>query len=184
MKKRKFTIQPELVLFLSMLIYTKPELAIPFLAASLLHELGHIAMLYCIKHCNMQANIGLHGAIITTESLGYRQKLLTTLAGPAANFLCLLYNPLSPAFATYNLILGLYNLLPLTFLDGGTILHTSLAIHLSLDRADSISRSVSFFTAAVLFIIGIFASRRYGMLPVLLSGMIFFRCIEAYYLVS
>lgn len=184
MKRGNTTIQPELILFLSVLIYTNPEYAIPFLFAATLHELGHITMLHCIKHCTISTIIGLHGAEITTGALDYRQKLLTTLAGPAANFLGLLYRPLSPAFAIYNLILGLYNLLPLPFLDGGTILHTILAMRLPLDRADLISRIIAMITALFLFITGIIAAYRFGIFPLLLSVMIGFRCIEAYYLVS
>lgn len=184
MKKIKIAIQPELILFLSVLIYTNPDLVIPFLAACTLHELGHIAMLHCIKHCMLRLDIGIHGAVIISEALDYRQTLLAALSGPMANILGLLYWPLSPAFAYYNLILGIFNLLPLKFLDGGTILHTVLCLNLPLDTADMISRSVGVVTGVMLFITGIVAVFHFGFLPLIISGMMLFRCIKGYYLVS
>lgn len=177
-------IKPELILYLSILIYKYPNMAICYLAACTLHELGHITMLHCIKHCNFAVHFSLCGAMIEPDRLGYRQLLLTTVSGPAANMLGLLFRPLSPVFANYNLILGLYNLLPLRILDGGTILHTVLALHCLLPVADKVSQYVEYITLALLWFAAFVGSFHFGLMPLIMVSMITCRCIWDRYLLS
>lgn len=184
MKTSYIHLQPELILFLSLLVYTSKDLVLPFIAACILHEFGHIAMLHCIKHCIKQWSIDSFGMNITSSALSYKQTILSALAGPLMNLLGILYAPLSPAFAFYNLILGIYNLLPLSFLDGGTILHALLSLFLPLRKADSIASKVTLITLVLIIIIGVTAALHFGPFPFLLSLLLLFRCIKEYDLVS
>ena len=184
MKRSTIYLQPELILFLSLLVYKNNSYVLPYIAACLLHELGHITMLHCIKHCINSISLSPSGMTITTANLSYGQTVLSSLAGPLMNFLGVLYAPLSPTFAFYNLILGLYNLLPLSFLDGGAVLHSMLSICLPLSKADSIAKIVSLITSILIFIIGVIATFYFGLFPFLLSLLLLFRCIKEYDLIS
>lgn len=178
--KKKITLQPELILFLSILIYKEPTVILPFLAACILHELGHITMLHCIKHCTYSISLQAAGAVITTESLTYRQILWATLSGPAANFLGLLYAPLSPAFAKYNLVLGIYNLLPLSFLDGGVILNTLLRVFRPPDQADVLSGKISKLTLYLLLFFSLLISLwQKNPLPSIAATLLFMKQYSA-----
>lgn len=178
------SIAPEFILFFSVLIYKQPERAVPFLAACLLHELGHIAMLHCMKHCRNNISVGFHGMQIHAAGLSYRQILLATAAGPAANFFGLLLAPLSPSFAFYNLALGIYNLLPLPFLDGGSILSAALSMGLAPDQVHKIENIVFRSILLCIVVAALFLIPRLGLLPLLIAALLIIRCIQYSFLVS
>jgi len=101
----------------------------------LLHELGHAGAAAAVGG-NVRG-ILLHplGGLAVIESCPHpTANLLVTLAGPVVNLaLCgVLSFPGAPAFlreaASVNLALGLFNLLPVSSLDGGRALQTVLAL--------------------------------------------------------
>lgn len=149
------TITPEAVLFFSVLYFKYPMHIVPFILACTVHELGHIAMLHCIKHCICRLRVHSFGVVIQSTSLSYLDSLYCALAGPVVNLICSLLFPLFPLFAKYNLCLGLYNLLPLTFLDGGLILKTLLHQILSPNTADQFSQHISKMTGISIFLISV-----------------------------
>lgn len=122
----KVVISPETVLLLSVLCYKRPEEILPFLIAYVLHETAHITMLHCIKHCIFHITFQGFGATILSPSLSYRETILCTAAGPLMNLLCGLLYSLCPHFALISIWVGIYNLLPFPFLDGGLILSSIL----------------------------------------------------------
>lgn len=124
---------------------------IPFLAAVLLHELGHLlgGVLTGIplRRCG-GGGLGLH-LDFAMEQVSYRQEMLVLAAGSLFGLFTLLWIS-HPAYRTCALGLNLANLLPVTGLDGGGILSCILHRIADGDRADRICRVVS-LTAGVLF---------------------------------
>lgn len=102
------------------------------LGSAALHECGHLLALFIAGGQLRCLRVGVLGAVMETDSrrLGYRQELLVVMAGPMVNLLLaagaavlLKANEQVSLFVGINLVLGLYNLLPIFPLDGGQALY-------------------------------------------------------------
>lgn len=122
------------------------------IAASLLHELGHLIALHFCRAQIFSVRFGALGAEIVTPQLPYRTELLCTAAGPLMNLLfcaasLLLGNDL---FALIHSILFFYNCVPVYPLDGGRLLCAFLSSCMKSD-AKQITGAIScVFSAAIL----------------------------------
>lgn len=98
------------------------------LYACLLHETGHlVAMLVLKQSVNKLVFYGAGIKIVQPSfslKLGLRDELFILSAGCAVNFvLCAVSVILNnEVFAAVNLLIGIFNMLPLYFLDGGKII--------------------------------------------------------------
>ena len=99
------------------------------LGAAAVHELGHCLALRCLGAAWTRLRISIFGAVLETDDshLSYGGELICVLAGPVANFLCAAVCAAGhgcwDAAAGANLVLCIFNLLPLRPLDGGRALH-------------------------------------------------------------
>lgn len=133
-KSTKIRVSPGMLVTLAMALLVGAGEVLPLvLVAALCHELGHLAVLW-LYHVPVEALTITHmGAVIQAplqNRLSYGQELTATLAGVAVNFvLAFLFARVTGdyLFAGANMILGVYNLLPIQGLDGGRALYLAVA---------------------------------------------------------
>ena len=100
------------------------ETTLLVLGAAALHELGHILCLRRFGAPIRRLRIGVLGAVLETGgTMSYGRELAAVLAGPLANLLAaVLLGWLGyPVSAGANAVLGAFNLLPVSPLDGRRI---------------------------------------------------------------
>lgn len=136
---------------------------LPFLAAVLFHELGHLAGSIPAGVPLRRFGAGFTGLRMdfALEQASYRQELIVLLSGSLFGLSTLLWIS-HPSYRRWALVLNLANLLPVRGLDGGGILTCFLHHWMDGDRADRIGRVV-FGICGVLFWFG-------GMWMVLRAG--------------
>lgn len=122
------------------------------IAASAIHELGHILIIYYTGGKVVALKLGIFGAVISTSSLSYLQEIFCTLAGPVFGLTLLIFRPLYPWLAFWALVQNVYNLLPVYPLDGGRILRALFCMFFPLEKAIKLSQTISLTTA---FLVGI-----------------------------
>ncbi len=147
-----------LVLLAVFLLFFSPLLLGALLFAALCHELGHCAALYLLHGRVTALHITASGAEMQVMGrLSYGGELLAAAAGPTANLLLSL--PLAYGgrqweilylFAGAQLVLGIFNLLPILPLDGGSILWNLTAWLTQPYTADRVTGLVSLGMAAIL----------------------------------
>ena len=146
-----------------MLIFDRTGLALPTLFAIFIHETAHLFTMWALDCAPKQIRlIPASVQIVSDFSAGYNRDIAVSVMGPLSNFLlfgCLYLNHLrygnqgSLVYALLNLIIGVFNLLPVTGLDGGRILYSLLAKRQDPNRANLILKIVTLiFAAAALFL--------------------------------
>ena len=95
----------------------------PFLLAAALHEAAHLAALRALGIPVRGLELRAAGAVIRAKLPGDRREALALGAGPGANLLlaAIFWRPWR-LFGLCNLLLGLWNLLPLPGRDGARLL--------------------------------------------------------------
>lgn len=144
----------------------KTGLFLPTLFAAIIHEIGH---LLCLWACDCQPKavrlLPTAVQIVNGFTKGIRHEAAISLCGPAANIVAFFalyvnYNITENLwilnFSLLNLILALFNLLPVWGLDGGTLLSLALAHFFDIDRAERIVRIVTALFSAASFIAGVY----------------------------
>ena len=152
-----------LLLALFILFGQSSFLPLIFLAA-LVHELGHLIAIWGFGGTVRSVSISFLGAKIeySRGRQSYVAEAIVALAGPMCNLIvafCFAQFGTSGGdaffFAGANLLLGLFNLLPISALDGGRAIYFFCAKLLGIDAAETIGEKVSTFCAAALFLLGI-----------------------------
>lgn len=147
----------------------------------LAHELGHAVVGRRLGYGTADIYLSFFGGVAVWSgrtSRSRRDQLLVTLAGPAVNVvLCILFYLLMrfpPPFISLlapslqgligdlywiNLILAVFNILPIYPLDGGQALRTALAYRIRGSRLLRISLQVSFATLGLVMLYAVLNSR-------------------------
>lgn len=149
-----------------MLALDRTGLMIPTLFAVLIHELGHLLAMWAAD-CQPRAIRLIPTSVQIVRSFSPKKYGEAGIAfcGPAANivlFGVLLVNYLSFGseqsfnFAILNLVIAIFNLLPVSGLDGGTLLCIALSRFTDIYRAEGIVRIITAIFAVVIFLLGVY----------------------------
>ena len=176
----KIIVSPTVPLLLALFVLlSSPLLLGALLLAALTHELGHCAMLRWLRARVTAVRITAMGAEMRIEGrLSDGGEVLAAAAGPAVN---LLLAPLLAyggrlwevlyLFSGTQLVLGLFNLLPILPLDGGSMLWNLLAWITEPYTADRVMTAIGFGTAAVLTLAAVWAAWQGGGFFFLLAAL-------------
>jgi len=115
------------LLLLAWINYCDTQSLFPLaMSAAILHEGGHWAAIRAVNGRIGLLRLSAVGAEMQVEgTLSYMQELLCALAGPTVNLLAAFLAARAGwvLFSGLNLALGVFNLLPVSVLDGGRILN-------------------------------------------------------------
>ena len=127
------------------------------LGAAAVHELGHCLALRCLGASCGRLRLGVLGAVLEADRghLSYGAELFCIMAGPGANLLCALLLTAAgqgrwDVATGANLVLCVFNLLPLRPLDGGKALHLAVSWLAGPSAGESAARWVGALTGALL----------------------------------
>lgn len=165
------------------LLISPVEVTAAVLSAAALHECGHLAALALYRVPVEGLRLGAMGAVIHAPGarrLSYGRELAVTLAGPGVNLLCApLLGMLSVRlgwawgylFAGAHTVLGVYNLLPISPLDGGRALYLLLAWRWGPDAGERIATLAGVSAAATLAVCGAYLTFTFGGALFLLAAL-------------
>lgn len=120
-----------------MLCFDKTGLILPTLFAVFIHEFGHLFMMWATGETPKKIRlIPASVQIVSAFSGGYKKDVLVALSGPVVNFVffgvfyynyACFGNNATLLFSILNLVIGVFNLLPVKGLDGGTVIYIVLS---------------------------------------------------------
>ncbi len=134
---------------------------LPLLFAVFLHECGHILFLFLTGGKLKGVRVGILGITLNADyPPSYPAKILISLGGPIVGIVCFFLfhragGELS-LFAEISLALSLFNLLPVSFLDGGNALEAFCLIFIPYERAIWITHTLSLVSAVMLWCFAVY----------------------------
>lgn len=143
------------IAFLSLaIICDKKGTVILCLVSSIFHEAGHILLMFSrgVKVKDIRFNLGDVAINADFSTVSVKDEILITLGGVMVNFTLsalsfilwvLVKSELFFSFGMVNLLLGMFNLLPVRNLDGGEILSIALNSRCSAKISDIICDTVT-----------------------------------------
>lgn len=153
-----------------MLATDRTGMILPSLFAVIMHEIGHLFTMWVLDCAPKQIRLIPASVQITTDITNrYKTDIAVALCGPFTNFLLfgVLYfnylafkNEITLCYALINLVIGLFNLLPVTGLDGGTVLFSVLAKHIEYSRARLVVRIITLIVSASVLFVGVMFTLR------------------------
>ena len=137
------------------------KVMLPVCIAALCHEIGHLVVLRVFGvHVEGISFTGFGVEIrADTRYLSYWKDILCTLAGPFVNlFLAVVAARISKDYllSGANLLQGVFNMLPVSGLDGSRALHLFLSWIFDPIKADRICRVVELSSASVICLISLY----------------------------
>lgn len=141
-----------------MLATDKTGYMLPTLFAISVHEAGHLFMMWLLECAPKKIKlIPASVQISMSMSKRYRNDVLVALSGPLVNlviFFTLYFNYFAYknetvlVFALLNLVIAIFNLLPVKGLDGGTVLFCFLCKNLDINKATLVMRLITLILAS------------------------------------
>jgi len=150
----KLNLQIFLFIFVFFLTH-QIELYVIVLTFAIIHELGHLISGIVLKLKPKELSIMPFGISITFEDYGYKKaleikKILIALAGPLTNIVIAVFTglfninlDLKEMIIYSNILIALFNLIPIYPLDGGRILKSLLRLRISKEKTEHIVHKVS-----------------------------------------
>lgn len=155
--------------FTIMLATDRTGLILPTFFAILMHEIGHLFAMWVLDCAPKQIRlIPASVQIVSDFSKRYKNDIIVAVCGPAVNYVFFLTfyfnylafkNEITLYYGLLNLIIGVFNSLPVSGLDGGTVLFSIIARKSNIDRAALVLKlitavvALSVITVAIIFTI-------------------------------
>ena len=169
----KIEIKPGFFLFLAVAVLVEGlRFAVLVILAASIHELGHCAAIWLCGGRIRTVRMGHTGAEILLDGpMSYNRDMLIALAGPTASILAAMAAGRAYAatgsegttlFAGLNMLYGLFNLLPLSVMDGGRFLFSLCSAALGPFRARKMAAFIDAAGVALLFTAGVYAFAQTG----------------------
>ncbi len=146
---------------------------LPSIFAVMLHEAAHLFTMWVLDCApNSVRLIPASIQINSKFSFQYKNDILIALAGPLINilmFICLYFNFAAFGnmtvliYALLNLIYGVFNLLPVKGLDGGTILYSILCKFKNPDKSALIMKIINLILAVAVIFVAVTLTFRYKL---------------------
>ena len=160
-----------------MLATDRTGLALPTLCAVILHETGHLLAMWALE-CNPKSVSLIPASVKITMSFSksFRNDIIIAVCGPAVNFLLFLVlyvnylsfgSEVSLCYGLVNLLIGIFNIMPVKGLDGGTILFTILAKRGDVNKATLILRFITISVAVGILVLAVFVTVKVKFNPTL-----------------
>ena len=161
----RIRIDLKILIFLLLFYFTKQiNIYLIIMFFSIIHELGHMltGLIFKLKVDKLEIMpCGVSVSFKETENMSIKKielkKILIALAGPATSlFLVVLYTYINTLYiskqdAVYaNLLILLFNLIPLYPLDGGRIIKGILNIEIGYKKSQQLTNLISNFTMIIL----------------------------------
>lgn len=184
MRYKKLNISKTFLCFIAISYYFDGEkLVLPTLLACFLHEMGHYLAIRLVGANIGTVQIGVFGASMPVVGMmGYGAEIFCAVSGPLVNLACAhLFSRFSwgYVFSGIHLSLAIFNLLPVSKLDGGRILSCFLHLLLNGDRAERMSYYLDLFFSFLLLLSGfILFLNGSNLMLLLLGGWLFVGAIE------
>lgn len=143
-----------------MLATDRTGMVLPTLFAVLMHELGHLFAMWVLECAPKKIKLIPASVQITSPmTKRYKNDIAIAVCGPIVNFVLFftLYfnylafkNKLTLYYALLNLLIGVFNSLPVCGLDGGTVLKCLLAKRQGPDKAAVILKIITLIIALLI----------------------------------
>lgn len=171
------------VLLAALLFLDVQNIVLWALLACLLHELGHYAAIRALRGHVASLRLSVVGAEMTparARMFSYREELFIVIAGPLASLLAagcsVLLARYSGAQALYlfcgiNVLLGLFNLLPVMPLDGGRIARILVMQAVGEAAAEQTCAAVTLVCSVLLLFFGIYLLHQGGNFTLILTAL-------------
>lgn len=148
-----------------MLATDRTGLALPTLCAVLFHETGHLLAMWALD-CNPKRVKLIPASVQITMPFArnFRNDIIIAVCGPIVNFILFgvlyfnylaFHNETTLYYALINLLIGLFNSLPVKGLDGGTVLFTLLARKWDINKAALTVKLITLLAALSVIILAI-----------------------------
>lgn len=144
-----------------MLATDRTGMLLPTLFAVFMHELGHLFVMWATDNEPRQIRlIPASVQIVNGFSKSYKNDLAVAICGPLVNIVLFLVfyfnfkafgNELVLYYALLNLVIAVFNLLPVKGLDGGTIVYALIASKFGINKAEI---TVKIFTVIIAVSVG------------------------------
>ena len=146
------------------------DIALPFILAAAIHELGHLIAARILGIALRSLDIGPLGATIRVCDglISYKKEWLLCFSGPLFNLFSaavaavLLHGEFSRLFCPISVILAMLNLLPLQGFDGGRMLAVTVSHVAGPQISERVVSGMSFITVVALWLFSVYMLIRFG----------------------
>ena len=148
-----------------MLACDRTGLILPTFFAIIVHEMGHLFAMWALDCEPKQIRlIPASIQVVCSFSKQYKNDIIIAVCGPAVNYILFgtLYfnylafkNEIVLYYALLNLIIGVFNSLPILGLDGGTVLYSVLAKNGDSAKARLTVKLITVITAVIIIVAAI-----------------------------